>query len=90
MHNLAKTGIALGSIVLACLVCTIGFLLVVVAPFRLGLIHIPETDPGTAARWALNLFPLAAMAATLVGALLLSIRFYRKLSKRFLPDRISN
>jgi hypothetical protein len=90
MRNLARTAIALGSIILACLVCLIGFWLVIVAPFKFGLIHIPETNPGTAARWALNLLPLAAIAVTLIGALLLSIRFYRKFSKRFLSDRISN
>ena len=89
MRNLAKIGIALGSVILASLVCTLVFWFVIVAPFRFGLIHIPDTDPDSAARWALNLFPLTAIAATLIGALLLSIRFYREFSKRFLPDRSS-
>ena len=90
MQNLMKIGIGLGSVILACLLCTLGFWLVVIAPFRLGLIHIPETNPGTAARWALNLFPLVAIATTLIISLLLSIRFYPNFSKRLLPNRNPN
>jgi hypothetical protein len=80
MRRLAKTGIALGSIVLACLVCFSGLVLFF-APFRLGLIPT-ETYPGTAARVALNLLPLAAMAAAVICAVLLSLRFYRGFTKR--------
>ena len=88
MRRLAKTGVAIGSVVLACLVC-VGGLVLFFAPFRLGLIPT-ETYPGTAARVMLNLLPMAAMAIALICAVFLSRRFYRAFAKRFLSDRISN
>jgi hypothetical protein len=57
--------------------------------FKLGLIPT-ETHPGPAAQVALNLLPLAAMAAAVICAVLLSIRFYRAIVKRFFSDRIPN
>jgi hypothetical protein len=90
MQKGTKIAIALASIVLAGLVCTCGFWLVIIAPLRLGLIPIPDTNAGTAARWALNVFPLIAIATTVIIGLLLSIRFYRKFSKKFLRDRVPN
>ena len=89
MRNLAKAGIAFVSVVLACLI-GVGGVVLFFAPIRLGLIPIPNTYSGTAARWALNLLPLAVMAAALIGATFLSRRFYRSLMKRFLSDQISN
>lgn len=89
MRTLAKTGIALGSVFLACLICVGGFGLFF-APFRFGLIQLPKDDSVALIRWIFNLLPVVAMAVMLIAASLLSRRFYREFTKRFLSDQTSN